>query len=52
LELLRVTFKTTKIKEGCAMGKDKDVKKDVKKKPSKTVKEKKEAKKIKKAEKV
>ena len=31
------------------MGKDKDVKKDIKKKPSKTLKEKKEAKRLKKS---
>jgi hypothetical protein len=34
------------------MGKDKDVKKDTKKKPGKTLKEKKDAKKLKKNEKV
>jgi hypothetical protein len=34
---------------GCSMGKDKDVKKETKKAPAKTVKEKKEAKKLKKA---
>jgi len=39
-------------KGGSIMGKDKDVKKDTKKKPSKTLKEKKEAKKLKKNENV
>jgi hypothetical protein len=37
---------------GSIMGKDKDVKKDTKKKPGKTLKEKKDAKKLKKNEKV